>query len=219
MNTNSGIEISTSLVITEYARCTKRSSVCRSASGEPCILYAANAKMMPMPISVKAVGNPSMIATTMSDSMSRPRWPCVICEGEGSSRTVASTTAAMMISPNQTPFCMLWVVLRDVRVELLDVLVLHLHHRLELVDVHFLDVLLARGPCPLPDADGAARDLDQPLDQQERTRDRDEGLERIDRRPVRHDRGVFLDGPGVAGVDPAGVGERDHAGNEEQDVE
>ncbi len=59
---------------------------------------------MPMPISVKAVGKPSMIATTMSESMSRPRCPCVICEGEGISAKVRITTKAMMARPNQTSF-------------------------------------------------------------------------------------------------------------------
>ncbi|EWS64936.1 hypothetical protein Y695_01814 [Hydrogenophaga sp. T4] len=34
MKTNSGIEISTSLLITENARCTIRSSVCRIAPAE-----------------------------------------------------------------------------------------------------------------------------------------------------------------------------------------
>jgi hypothetical protein len=34
-------------------------------------------------MSVNAVGKPSMMATTIMASMRRPRWPFVICEGEG----------------------------------------------------------------------------------------------------------------------------------------
>ncbi len=50
-----------------------RSSVrCQSRS------YASHVNSMPMPISVNAVGKPSMIATTTSDSISRPRCPRVI---------------------------------------------------------------------------------------------------------------------------------------------
>src|SRR5512138_1115716 len=135
--------------------------------------------MMPMPISVNAVGKPSMIATTMSDSISRPRWPCVICDGAGSRAMVAMTTIAMMVRPNQTPFCMS-VFLRDVRVELLDVLVLDVDHLLQLVDVHFLDVFLARRPLALLQAHDAADDLDDSLDQQEGAGDRNEGLEGVD---------------------------------------
>src|SRR6187402_1621387 len=146
---------------------------------------------MPMPISVNAVGKPSMIATTMSESISRPRWPCVICDTGGSRMMVASTTHAMMMSPNQTPFFMSFRFLGNVGVELLDVLVLHVHHRLQLVDVDLLHVLDARGPFALLDAHDAAQDLDHALHEQEDAGDRDEGLERVDGRAVGHDRGML----------------------------
>ena len=58
---------------------------------------------MPMPISVNAVGNPSMIATTISDSINKPRCPLVICDTGGSKINVTTTTSAMMVKPNHTP--------------------------------------------------------------------------------------------------------------------
>ena len=57
-----------------------------------------------MPISVNAVGKPSMIAMTTSASISRPRWPLVMSEGAGSSQNTAITTIAMIVRPNQTSF-------------------------------------------------------------------------------------------------------------------
>ena len=42
-----------------------------------------------------------------------------------------------------------------------------MHHFLQLLDVDFLDVLLARGPGPITDADRTADDLDQALGQLE----------------------------------------------------
>src|SRR4029077_13041389 len=114
-----------------------------------------------------AVGKPSMIATTISESISRPRWPCVICAIGGRRMMVASTTPAMMMSPNQTHFCMLFRFLGNVGVELLDVLVLHVDHRLQLVDIDLLHVLDARWPCALLDAHDAAQDLHQALHEQE----------------------------------------------------
>ena len=66
---------------------------------------------MPMPIRVNAVGKPSMMATTISASISSPRWPLVIIDGDGNRINAASTTAAMIESPNQTSFlifCSRW---------------------------------------------------------------------------------------------------------------
>ena len=44
--------------------------------------YESQVKMIPIPISVKAVGKPIMIATTTSDSISRPRCPRVIVSAD-----------------------------------------------------------------------------------------------------------------------------------------
>ena len=41
------------------------------------------ANSVPMPMSVNAVGNPSMIATTTMESMNRPKWPCCQFQGHG----------------------------------------------------------------------------------------------------------------------------------------
>ncbi len=98
MNTNSGIEISTSLLITEYARCTIRSSVWPIARSGLRIRYAKYANSIPMPISVNAVGKPSMIATTTSASISSPRWP--LCRfPQGISTITAATISPMIASP------------------------------------------------------------------------------------------------------------------------
>ena len=97
--------------------------------------------------------------------------------------------------------------------------VLDLDHLLQLVDVDFLDVLLARRPVALPQTDHAADDLDDALQQQERAGNRDDRLERVDRRAVRGHVAVLADHPRLLGVEVAGVGQRDHAGDEEHDVE
>ncbi len=57
-----------------------------------------------MPISVNAVGKPSMIITTISASIKRPRWPLVMFSGEGIATNRPITTSAMIESPNHTPF-------------------------------------------------------------------------------------------------------------------
>ena len=64
---------------------------------------------MPMPIRVKAVGKPSMMATTTSASISRPRWPLVIIAGAGNRINAASTTAAMIEQPEPDFFSHLWL--------------------------------------------------------------------------------------------------------------
>ena len=102
------------------------------------------------------------------------------------------TISAMIVKPNQqlladcilAPCC---------GVEP-DVLV-YVDHLLQLLDVDFLDVLLARGPVALLEADDAADDLDDALRQQEGAGDRDDGLERIDRRAVGGDVGMLVDAP------------------------
>ena len=77
MKTNKGIEISTSLLITLNVDCTNRSSVFSMS-----LSYESQVNRIPMPISVKAVGKPIMIATTTSDSISRPRCPRVIVSAD-----------------------------------------------------------------------------------------------------------------------------------------
>ena len=54
-----------------------------------------------MPISVKAVGNPSMIATTISASMSSPRWPLVRF-AQGVKTTTVARITAISDRPNQS---------------------------------------------------------------------------------------------------------------------
>ncbi|MNT20070.1 hypothetical protein D3C72_1553640 [compost metagenome] len=52
-----------------------------------------------MPISVKAVGNPSMMATTISASINRPIWP-VVRWSQGVRNAIINTTIAMHDRPN-----------------------------------------------------------------------------------------------------------------------
>ena len=53
-------------------------------------------------------------------------------------------------------------------------------HGLELVHIDFFHVLLARGPFAVAQALDAAHDLDDALQQQQATGDRDHALERVD---------------------------------------
>src|SRR3989454_9630181 len=84
----------------------------------------------------------------------------------------------------------------DILVQLLDVLVLDVQLLLQFVDVDFLHVLLARRPRALPDADDAADDLDDALHQHECAGERDDRLERIDRRALGGDVRMVVDSPG-----------------------
>jgi hypothetical protein len=86
-------------------------------------------------------------------------------------------------------------------------------------DVDLLDVLEARRPLPGAEADQAAHDLGQPLQHDQHARERDHGLEVIDRRPLRGDGGVLGDPPGVGREAASGVDEPEHARQEEQQVE
>ncbi len=56
---------------------------------------------MPRPISVNAVGKPSMIATTISASISRPRWPLVMWP-QGMNTSMEITMIAISEKPNQS---------------------------------------------------------------------------------------------------------------------
>src|SRR5262245_57162483 len=169
-----------------------------------------------MPMSVKAVGKPSMIATTISASISSPMWPLVRLP-HGMKTAMASRISAISEKPNHSSVRifmggpgLLAVLARDDHlVELLDVLVLDVDHLLQLVDVDLLHVVLARGPVALPDADHAADDLDDALRQQDRPRQRNHGLEGIDRRSLVGDVRVLVDAPGVGRVVVARVGQGD----------
>src|SRR5688572_8714499 len=54
-----------------------------------------------MPISVKAVGKPSMMATTINASMSSPMWPLVMLP-QGMSTRIAITMIAISEKPNHS---------------------------------------------------------------------------------------------------------------------
>ncbi len=101
MNTNRGMEIKTSLVITAYARCTIKERVLSSAKLGSWKLYEMKVKIIPMPIRVKAVGKPNMMATTTKESIKRPIWPLWIFP-QGIRMIVAKTTKAMMEKPNKS---------------------------------------------------------------------------------------------------------------------
>src|SRR5215203_4616476 len=94
-----------------------------------------------------------------------------------------------------------------------------MHHRLQLVDIDFLDVFFARRPLTPLEADHAADDLDDSLDQQENSGDRNDGLEGVDRRAFGRDVRMLVDRPRFTGVAVASPAEGDNAGYEKQDVE
>ena len=57
---------------------------------------------MPMPMRVKAVGKPSMIATTTRASIIRPRWPLTILSAASSITPVPAMMIAIRMKPNQS---------------------------------------------------------------------------------------------------------------------
>src|SRR5581483_8298324 len=98
--------------------------------------------MMPRPISVKAVGKPSMMATTMSPSIRSPR---------------TSLFTALPPDPLPCRFLNLLGVLHRQPARLLVDVLAHLQLLLHHVDLG--DVLQAARPLPRPQADHATLDL------------------------------------------------------------
>src|SRR4051812_36318698 len=126
-----------------------------------------NPNIMPRPISVKAVGKPIMMTTTMSASMVRPR---------AGSLTLGSPAAHALVGR-----------LVDVLGALDRALARLLVHegaagQLLLDHVDLLRVLQAVRPGAGLQAHDAAQDLRDPLDEDQHPGDRDDGLERVDGR-------------------------------------
>jgi hypothetical protein len=78
MNTKSGIETRVSLFMPPKVRCTIRSNTRFSNQGCEGFQKARYPNPIPRPISVKAVGNPIMIAVTISPSIVSPRMGSLI---------------------------------------------------------------------------------------------------------------------------------------------
>ena len=101
-----------------------------------------------------------------------------------------------------------------------------LHHRVFAVLglfehdlVELLDVMQAFRPFAGADALHAAHDLDDALHHHQHADDRDQGLEVIDRRAERTRRRLLVHHPRQLGVAVAGIDERQHAGEEEQEIQ
>src|SRR3981081_2036892 len=125
--------------------------------------------IMPRPISVNAVGKPSMITTTISVSISSP---------SAGSLTFRSPRADALVRR-------LVDVVRALDGALARFLVHGRAARELLLDhVDLLRVLQPVRPVAGLQADDAAHDLGDPLDQHEHARDRDDGLEGIHSRAV-----------------------------------
>src|SRR5260221_4296961 len=151
---------------------------------------------MPRPISVNAVGKPSMITTTMSESISSP---------SAGSLTLGSPRAHALVRG-----------LVDLVGAFDGALARFIVHqraagKLLLDHVDFLGVLEAIGPHARLEADDAAHDLGDALDEDEDPGDRNDGLERKDRRPVARRVGMLVDTPRDGGVAVARVDEGDHS--------
>ena len=82
-----------------------------------------------------------------------------------------------------------------------------------------LDVMQALRPLAGADAEHAADDLGDPLQQQEHAGHRDQRLERKHRHARRAEDADFLEADRHRGVVPAGVDEGQHGGQKEDDVE
>lgn len=57
---------------------------------------------MPMPISVNAVGKPSMMATTTRHSISSPMWPWVMTGARHSMKIAPAIRIAISTKPNHS---------------------------------------------------------------------------------------------------------------------
>ena len=161
-----------------------------------------------------------MIAITMSASISRPRWPLVICDArrQEPEHDDHDRRHDRQAEPDFLPHC----------VRALPCLARPATSSFSMSSSFTCTISFSLststsstsssrdGQCAFAQADHAADDLDDALQQQDRARDRDHRLERIDRRTVGRDVGVLVDRPRLAGVAIARPHERDHAGNEEQ---
>src|SRR5471032_1609985 len=124
---------------------------------------------MPRPISVNAVGKPSMITTTISVSISMP-----------------SAGSLTFRSPRADALVRGLVNLVGAFDGALAVFLVHERAARELLLDHIdlLGILQAIRPDAGLQANDAAQDLGDSLDEDEDARDRNDGLERVDRRPL-----------------------------------
>src|SRR4029077_12535768 len=132
---------------------------------------------MPRPISVNAVGKPIMITITMSASMVKP--------------SAASLTFG---SPSPDALVRGLVDIVGAFDRALARFLVHERAAGELLldHVDLLHVLQAIRPLPGPQAHDAADDLRQSLNQNQNARDGNNGLEWINRRPLRRHVRVFI---------------------------
>src|SRR5450631_3171748 len=151
---------------------------------------------MPRPISVNAVGKPSMITTTISVSISRPSAGSLTFRSPRADALVRGLVD--FVGAFDGALAGLVVHERAARELLLD-------------HVDLLGVLQAIRPDAGLQANDAAQDLGDSLDEDEDARDRNDGLERIDRRPVGRNVRMLVDAPRDGGVVEAGVDERHHS--------
>src|SRR5258708_10439562 len=152
--------------------------------------------IMPRPISVNAVGKPSMITTTMSPSMSKSRAGSVTL-GSPRSNALVRGFVDLVRAFDRAPAR--FIVHERAAGELL------LDH------VDLLGILQAIGPYPRLQAHDAADDLADPLDQHQDAGDRNDGPERIDRRSVRRHVRVLIDAPRNGRVIDALIDQRHHS--------
>src|SRR5690349_14819487 len=138
---------------------------------------------MPRPISVNAVGKPIMITITMSASMVSPSAGSLTFSSPRADSLMRGLVDVVRLFDR--PLARFLVHVRAAGELLLD-------------HVDLLGVLQPLGPLSGPEAHHAAGDLGHALDQHQDTGDRDDGLERINRGPVRGDVRMFQDAPGIA---------------------
>src|SRR5690349_16918091 len=155
-------------------------------------------KNMPRPISVNAVGKPSMITTTIRPSIERPR--------AASLMSMASPLGAGAAAALPRGLVDRLGLLDDVAARLLvDV---GAARELLLDDVDLLGVLQTGRPFAGADADDAAQDLGEALQHDDRAGERDDELERIKRQRRRVERRFAHR---VRGVEVVPAGERQGA--------
>src|SRR5512145_220209 len=84
--------------------------------------------------------------------------------------------------------------------------------------LEFLDVVQALRPDPGPDGDRGPDDLGYALQQEQAAGDRNQRLERIDRRSGWAERGMLIHHPAQFGEMVAGIDEGEDAGQEEDEI-
>src|SRR5690606_13724333 len=133
--------------------------------------------------------------------------------GEGIRTTMPITMAIRIDRPNKTSFLIVGILFLSLSRGGVDRLlagdVFGVNHVLELVEIDFLDVLVAARPLAALQAGDTVDAFHEPLEQQRESGNRNDGLEGIERGTIGGETGCLADDEGFFGVVKPGPAQGD----------